>query len=186
MEFRKTVMITLYARQQKRHRCIERFFGLCGRARGWDDLGEWHWNMCNIICEMICQSRCDAWDRVLGACALGWRRGMVWGGRREEGSGWGTHVYLWWIHVDIWQNKCNIVKLNKIKLKKKSSHRITWSQNIQRKNEKKSYNKQVQKLQREIDIFHSVTDRTSWQDGLWIPENKGWCWDRLSLWIRIF
>ena len=30
-------------------------------------------------------------------------RGMVWGGRREEGSGWGTHVYLWQIHFDIWQ-----------------------------------------------------------------------------------
>ena len=27
MEFRKMVMITLYARQQKRHRCIERTFG---------------------------------------------------------------------------------------------------------------------------------------------------------------
>ena len=27
-------------------------------------------------------------------------RGMVWGGRREEGSGWGTHVYLWQIHFD--------------------------------------------------------------------------------------
>ena len=26
------------------------------------------------------------------------------GGRREEGSGWGTRVYLWWIHFDIWQN----------------------------------------------------------------------------------
>ena len=25
-------------------------------------------------------------------------------GRREEGSGWGTHVYLWWIHFYIWQN----------------------------------------------------------------------------------
>ena len=25
-------------------------------------------------------------------------------GRREEGSGWGTHVYLWRIHFDIWQN----------------------------------------------------------------------------------
>ena len=24
--------------------------------------------------------------------------------RREEGSGWGTHVYLWQIHFDIWQN----------------------------------------------------------------------------------
>ena len=34
---------------------------------------------------------------------------------REEGSGWGTRVYLWLIHVDIWQNQYNIVKLkNKI------------------------------------------------------------------------
>ena len=38
---------------------------------------------------------------------------------REEGSGWGTRVYLWWIHVDIWQNQYNIVKLkNKIKKNK--------------------------------------------------------------------
>ena len=34
------VTITLYARQQKRHRCIEQSFGLCGKGRGWDDLGE--------------------------------------------------------------------------------------------------------------------------------------------------
>ena len=40
MEFRKRVMITLYARQQKRHRCIEQCFGLFGRWRGWDDLRE--------------------------------------------------------------------------------------------------------------------------------------------------
>ena len=38
---------------------------------------------------------------ILGAGALGRPRGMVWGGRREEGSGWGTHVYLWRIHFDI-------------------------------------------------------------------------------------
>ena len=43
------------------------------------------------------------------------------GGRREEGSGWGTHVYLWWIHFDIWQNKYSYVKFkNKIKKKKKN------------------------------------------------------------------
>ena len=36
MEFRKMVTITLYARQQKRHRCKEQSFGLCGRGRGWD------------------------------------------------------------------------------------------------------------------------------------------------------
>ena len=38
---------------------------------------------------------------------------------REEGSGWGTRVYLWWIHVDIWQNQYNIVKL-----KNKINHKI--------------------------------------------------------------
>ena len=197
MEFRKMVTITLYTRQQKRHWCMEQSFGLCGRGRGWDDLGEWHWNMYNIIYETSRQSRFDARFWMLGAGALGypslfslpplshptplghpsspapsiqyralnldWRlvsymilyvfqchspnhptlslshrvqktvlyisvsfavsytglllpsRGMVWGGRREEGSGWGTHVYLWQIHFDIWQNQYNIVKLNKIK-----------------------------------------------------------------------
>ena len=34
--------MTLYARQQKKHRCIEQSFGLCGRGRQEDDLGEWH------------------------------------------------------------------------------------------------------------------------------------------------
>ena len=31
MEFRKMVMITLYARQQKRHRYKDQTFGLCGK-----------------------------------------------------------------------------------------------------------------------------------------------------------
>ena len=110
MEFRKMVTITLYARQQNRHRCMEQSFGLCGRGRGWDDLGEWHWNMYNVIYETNCQSRFDAWYWMLGAGALGWPRGIVQGGRRERGSGWGTRVYPWWIHIDIWQNQYNIVK----------------------------------------------------------------------------
>ena len=70
--------------------------------------------------ETSCQSRFDARYWMLGAGALGRPRGMVWGGTREEGSGWGIRVYLWSIHFDIWQNQYNIVKLNnKIKLKKK-------------------------------------------------------------------
>ena len=53
-------------------------------------------------------------------------------GRREEGSGWGTHVCLWRIHFDIWQNYYNYVKFkNKIKLKKNK-----------KKNKKKQTNKQ--------------------------------------------
>ena len=30
----------LYAREQKRYRCKEQTFGLCGRRQGWDDLRE--------------------------------------------------------------------------------------------------------------------------------------------------
>ena len=37
------------------------------------------------------------WDEPKGLYGEG-------GGSREEGSGWGTHVYLWRIHFDIWQN----------------------------------------------------------------------------------
>ena len=39
---RKMVTITLYVRLQKRHRCMEQCFVLCGRGRGLDDLEEWH------------------------------------------------------------------------------------------------------------------------------------------------
>jgi len=52
---------------------------------------------------------------------------MVHGGRKEEGSGWGTHVYLWRIHFDIWQNQYNIVKLkNKIKFKKINKNKMSY------------------------------------------------------------
>ena len=71
---------------------VEQSFGLCGKGRGWDDLGEWHWNTYNIIYGMSRQSRFDARYWMLGAGALGWHTGMVWGGRMEVGSGWGTHV----------------------------------------------------------------------------------------------
>jgi len=121
------VTITLYTRQQKRHWCIEQSYGLCGRGRGrgWEDLGEWHWNMYNIMYETSHQSRFDARYWMLGTGALGRPRGMVWGERREEGSGGGTHVYLWWIHFNIWLNQYNIVKFkNKIKFKKKLL--LTW------------------------------------------------------------
>ena len=67
------------------------------------------WENGTETCVISCMKRVaspgsmhDNW--MLGAGALGRPRGMVWGGRREEGSGWGTQVYLWQIHFDIWQN----------------------------------------------------------------------------------
>ena len=120
MEFRKMVTITLYARQKKRHRCIEQTFGLCGRRRVWDDMREQHWNMYIIKCETDHQSRLDA---------LGWPRGMGWGGRWEAGSGWGTHVNPWLIHVNVWQKpqqyfkviSLQLIKINEKKKKVDSS-----------------------------------------------------------------
>ena len=127
MEFRKMVTIILCTRQQKRHRCIEPSFGLCGRGRGWDDLGEWHWNTYNIIYGTSHQSRFDARYWMLGAGALGRPRGMVWGGRRKEGSGWRIHVYLWQIHFDVWQNQYNIVKFKNKFFFFKSESEVTQS-----------------------------------------------------------
>ena len=44
---------------------------------------------------------------------------MIWDGRWEGGSGLGTHVHPWLIHVNVWQNQYSIEKQNKVKVKKK-------------------------------------------------------------------
>ena len=57
--------------------------------------------------------------QVLGPGALGRPREMGWGGRREGGSGWGTHVKPWLIHVNVWQNPlqyCKVISLQLIKI----------------------------------------------------------------------
>ena len=119
MEFRKMVMITLYAKQKKRHRCIEQTFGLCGRRRGWDDLREQHvyylgWN--RSPAQLGCMRQ------VLGPGALGRPRGIGWRGRWEWGSGWGIHVTPWLIHVNVWQNPlqcCEVISVQQIKINEK-------------------------------------------------------------------
>ena len=59
-------------------------------------------------------------------------REMIWGGRREGGSGLGTHVHPWLIHVYVWQNQYIIVKQNKVKIKIKKK---TIKSNILKKRE---------------------------------------------------
>ena len=52
-----------------------------------------------------------AWSRAPKASTLGQHRGIGWGGRWEgEFKIGGTHVYLWLVPVDVWQNHHNIVK----------------------------------------------------------------------------
>ena len=56
--------------------------------------------------------------QVLGAGALGRPRGMGWGGRWERGSGWGTHVNPWLIHVNVWQKPLQYCKVISLQLTK--------------------------------------------------------------------
>ena len=60
--------------------------------------------------------------KVLGPGALGRSRGMGWGGRRQGGLGWGRHVNLWLIHVNVWQKPlqyCKVIGLQLIKINEK-------------------------------------------------------------------
>ena len=109
MEFRKMVMITLYARQQKRRRCPKQSFWLWERARsgGYGRMALKHinyhmWNRLPV--QVWCMLHC-----ALGCCTgMTHRDGM----RKEEGgvSGWGMQVYSWLIHVSVWQNHYSIIK----------------------------------------------------------------------------
>ena len=54
-----------------------------------------------------------------GLVALGWPWGMGWGGRWEEGSGWGTRVHPWLIHVDVLQKPPQYCKAISLQIKKK-------------------------------------------------------------------
>ena len=47
---------------------------------------------------------------------------MGWGGRWEGGSGWGTHVNPWLIHVNVWQKPlqyCKVISFHLIKINEK-------------------------------------------------------------------
>ena len=66
----------------------------------------WGWQQ--IICPISAvlfgglSDRKDPWRmrQALGPGALGRPRGIGWRGRWEGGSGWGTHVTPWLIHVN--------------------------------------------------------------------------------------
>ena len=60
--------------------------------------------------------------QVLRAGAMGRLRGMGWRGRREGGSGWGTYVNQWLIHVNVWPKPlqyCKVISLQLIKMNEK-------------------------------------------------------------------
>ena len=128
MEFRKMVMIILYARQKETQMYRTDFWTLWEKARV-------EWSERTTLKHVYYQ----VWNRspiqvgcmrqVLGAGALGWPRGMGWGGRWEMGSGWGTYVNPCLIHVNLWQNPlqyCKVISLQLMKIngKKKRTSEV--------------------------------------------------------------
>ena len=115
------VTITLCTRQQKRHWCIEQSYGLCGRGRGWEDLGEWH-----ETCRISCMKRVTSPGSMHDTGCLGlvhWDDPEGWngegGGRRVQD---GERMYTCGGFILIF-GKSNTVMLSlKIKLKKKKEN----------------------------------------------------------------
>ena len=64
--------------------------------------------------------------QVLRPGALGRPRRTGWGGRWEGGSGWGTHVNPWLIHLNVWQKLlqyCKVISLQLIKINGKKKRK---------------------------------------------------------------
>ena len=90
-----------------------------GRRWGWDVQREQHWNRYTLKGETDHQPRLDAWDKCSGL--VHWEDPEGWDG----GSGWGTHVNPWLIHVNVWQKPlqyCEAISLQLIKINGKKNH----------------------------------------------------------------
>ena len=123
MEFRKMLMITLYAKQKKTQMYGTDFCTLWEKARVgcFKRTASKHvyylgWN------RSPAQVGCTR--QALGLGALGRPRGIGWRGRWEGGSGWGTHVNPWLIHFNVWQNPLQYCKVISLQLKKKKKTKV--------------------------------------------------------------
>ena len=117
------VTITLYEKQEKRHRCTEQTFGLWEKARvgcfqrtALKHVYYLGWN--RSPAEVGCMRQ------ALGPGTPGRPRGIGWRRRWEGGSGWGIHVNPWLIHVNVWQKPlryCKVISLRLIKINGKKN-----------------------------------------------------------------
>ena len=125
--------MTLYTRQQKRHRYKEQTFGLCfEKARvGWFEriaLKHLYYHMWN-------RWPVQVWCMKQGteSQCTGTTHGDGLGREGERGLGWGTHVHLWLIHANVCQKPpqyCKVIslQLNKSikKIKPNTKEYIFW------------------------------------------------------------
>ena len=118
MEFRKMVTITLYARQQKRHRCIEQSFGLCGRGR-WGMI----WENGIETCIISYKKRIASPGSMQDTGSLGWCTGMTQrdGMGREVGGGFRMGNTCTPVEDSCW---CMAKPIQYCKVKKKNKNKV--------------------------------------------------------------
>ena len=90
--------------------CCDEHWGTCISEGEGGMISENGIETCILSCKKRIASLCSMQDTgclglVHGEDPEGWC-----GGRWEGGSGLGTHVHPWWIHVNLWQNQYSIVK----------------------------------------------------------------------------
>ena len=106
------VTMTLYARQQERHRCKEQTFGLCGEREG-GMMGENRIE--TYILPYVKQITSPGSMHETGHSGLVyWNNPEGWDGER---GGRGTHVHPWLIHVNVWQKPLQYCKVISLQIK---------------------------------------------------------------------
>ena len=120
MEFRKTLKITLYAKQKETQMYRTDFWTLWEKVRVgcFERTASKH---VHYLGWKRSPAQAGCMRQVLGPGTLGRPRGIGWRGRWEGGSGWGIHVNPWLIHFNVWQNPlqyCKVISLQLIKKKK--------------------------------------------------------------------
>ena len=130
MEFRKTVMITLYAKQKKRHRSTEQTFGLWEKVR----VGCFERTAC--ILSIVKQHTSPGGMHETSPRA--WCTGKTQRNRVERevggGIGMGNTCNPWLIHVNVWQNPlkcCEVISLQLIKINEKRKKKKEKKKRVQ-------------------------------------------------------
>ena len=113
VEFRKMLMITLYAEQKEKTQIYRTIFLTlwekarvgCFKRTALKPVYYLGWNRS--------PAHIGCMRQELGPGALGKARGNGWRGRWEWGLGWGKHVNPWLFHLNVWQNPPQIKEKRK-------------------------------------------------------------------------
>ena len=175
-----SAVMTLYARQKKRHRYTEQNFDSMGEGKG----GKiWEKSIETCILSSVKQIASPGWMHETSA--RGWCTGKTQrdGVEREVGGGLrcGTHVNPWLIHVNVWQKPlqyCKVISLQLIKINGRKKKRTDVFELVLEKSLESPWNcKEIQPVHPKGNqswIFIGKTDAEAETSILWPPDGKNW------------